>query len=165
MTPQACRGILRSLWFSGHERAFRRVARSRPQRRKVRVEVTALDEAGPPEGLDTDAVRFEEPSLEEPICRHQRVTRITHCHDVAPSFGDVVPGQMTLERTRFCALFCVEIETEIVSCLDPRHDARDAVEIEIATSAQAVHHLLQPRRAALGIRRDDHIARSSCERP
>src|SRR5712691_4429640 len=126
----------------------------------MRVVAAALDEAGPPDGLDADGAWLKEPSLEEPVCRHECITRISHRHYVASSFGDVVPCQVALEGTRLCALLCVEIEAEIISGLDPWHDTRDVVEIEIATCSQAVHDLLQPGCAALGIRRDDHIRRA-----
>ena len=57
-----------------------------------------------------------------------------------------------------------EIEAEVVRGLDPRHDARDVVEVHVAARAQAVKNLLQPRRAAFAVRRDDDVVRPRLER-
>jgi hypothetical protein len=57
----------------------------------------------------------------------------------------------------------VEVEAEVSGRFDPRHDTRNVVEVEIATHSQAVHHLLEPRRTAFGIRRDDDVGRTRDE--
>src|SRR5205085_3123669 len=84
--------------------------------------------------------------------------------DNVPSVGrNLVVREVTLEGARLAALCPIEIETEIGRRFDPRHDTRDVVEVEIASGPQTVDHLLEPRRTALGIRRDDHVGRARDE--
>jgi hypothetical protein len=49
---------------------------------------------------------------------------------------------MAFEAARFTALRRFEIEAEVVRGLDPRHDARNVVEVHVAARAQAVKNLL-----------------------
>jgi hypothetical protein len=70
---------------------------------------------------------------------------------------------VALEGARLAALWPVEVEAEISGRFDPGHDSRDVVEVEVAACPQAVHHLLEPRRTALCIRRDDDVGRERDE--
>ena len=116
---------------------------------------------------DLKGPRLEEPALHEPVHRDQSVTRIPDCNDIASALGNEIPRQMALECPRLAKLGGVEIEAEGVGRLDPRHDARDIVEVQIAASAQCVHDLLEPGRPALRVGRDQDVRRLrlECEPP
>lgn len=64
---------------------------------------------------------------------------------------------MGSEAARLGALRRVEIDTHRHGRLNPGHDPGDIVEIHVAAGAQGMENLLQPRGAALGEGRDDHI--------
>src|SRR3954465_9726308 len=135
----------------------------RPPGSQVRVVRPAFDEARAPERLDVDRARLEEPTLEEAIPRDERVARVSNGDNVPSTGWDLAVTQVTLEGARFTTLWRVEIEAEVSCGFDPRHDARDVVEGEIAARPHAVHHLLEPRRTALGIRGDDDVGRTRDE--
>ena len=109
------------------------------------------------ERLDRHAAGFEPPAFHEAERRNERVLRIANRHDVARPFGDQVIRQMALVAARLPALRRVEVEAEFVRGFDPRNHARDVVEVHVAAGSQAVEDLLDPRRAAFAVRRDDHV--------
>jgi len=71
---------------------------------------------------------------------------------------------VALERAWLASPVGVEVEAEVLRGLDPRHDAGHVVEVELASGAEAVDHLLQPGGAALGVGSDDDVGRSRPER-
>jgi len=129
----------------------------------VGVVRAAFDEAHPAQRLDVDRTGFEEPTLEEAVRRDQRVAWVANGDDVASAGRNLVVGEVTLEGARLAALWPVEVEAEVSGRFDPGHDSRDVVEVEVAACPQAVHHLLEPRRTTLRIRRDDDVGRERDE--
>src|SRR5260370_33128288 len=105
----------------------------RPPRSQVRVVRPALDKAPPSERLDVDRARLEEPALEQAVGGDKRVARVPNGDDVLSAGWDLVVREVTLEGARVRALCPVEIEAEVSGRFDPRHDARDVVEVEIAS--------------------------------
>jgi len=136
-----------------------RVVTVRPPRGEVRVVRAAFDEAHPTQRLDVDRARLEEPSLEEAVRRDERVAWVANGDDVASAGRNLVVGEVALEGARLAALSPVEVEAEISGRFDPRHDSGDIVEVEVTACPQDVHHLLEPRRTTLCVRRDDDVGR------
>src|SRR5262245_42192224 len=98
--------------------------------------------------FDRHATGFEHPAFFEAIGRHQRILRIAYRHDITRPFRNQVIRQMTLESTRMTALRPRKIESKVVRRFDPRHHARDIVEVHVTARTQTVKNLLQPRGAA-----------------
>ena len=95
--------------------------------------------------------------LEELVERDRHVGRILRHHDVAPPLWAVLVPAVGLEGARARHLVDVQGDAQRLGELEARHHAGNFVEVQVPARPEAVHYLLDPRRAALRAGGDEDV--------
>ena len=95
--------------------------------------------------------------LEELVEGDRHVGRIPRHHDVAPPLWAVLVPAVGLEGARARHLVDVQGDAQRLGELEARHHAGNLVEVQVPARPEAVHYLLDPRRAALRAGGDEDV--------